>query len=268
MSEIVPNPPFNAIKRVDDRGEHWTARDLMPLMAYSRWNEFKSVLDRAMAAAANLGYDVGNLFRVNPEKTAGRPREDFRLTRRAAYLVAMNGDPRKPEVAAAQAYFAIRTEEAERAEAAPAPRELSRLDLIDLAREAELERIKEAARADAAEQRAAELEPAAEAWNDLADSDGDYSVREAAQILNRSPHISTGQNRLFKTMHDIGWIDSTSQPYQRHVDADRLRRRALTYRHPSTGESMVTSQVRITAKGIDELRRWFGNGQLELIGGA
>lgn len=114
----------------------------------------------------------------------------------------------------------------------------------------------------------AEAAPKAESWEVLAEATGDYSVREAAQILNRDPHINTGQNRLFKTMHDIGWIDSRGEPYQRHVDADRLRRRTLTYKHPHTGDPVVTSQVRITAKGLSDLRKWFGNGQLELIGGA
>lgn len=124
MSEITPAvSPFDAIKRTDERGEHWTGRDLMPRMNYTRWNEFKPVIDRAMQTAANQGYEVSDLFRVNPEKSGGRPREDYRLTRFAAYLVAMNGDPRKPEVAAAQAYFAIRTREAElTAEADARPR--------------------------------------------------------------------------------------------------------------------------------------------------
>jgi anti-repressor protein len=58
----------------------------------------------------------------------------------------------------------------------------------------------------AALERVAELEPAAASWTQLADSAGDYSVREAAQILDRDPSISTGQRRLFEALRRIGWI--------------------------------------------------------------
>jgi hypothetical protein len=46
-------------------------------------------------------------------KQAGRPQENFELSRFACYLIAMNGDPRKQEIAMAQSYFAIKTREAE-----------------------------------------------------------------------------------------------------------------------------------------------------------
>lgn len=113
--------PFDAIRRVSDVGaEFWSARDLMPLLGYPTWQHFVPVIDRAKVAAEAQGYDVERLFKINREKSGGRPREDFHLSRFACYLVAMNGDPRKPEVAAAQAYFAIRTREAETRPAAPA----------------------------------------------------------------------------------------------------------------------------------------------------
>lgn len=121
MSDLTsPTPsaasPFDAIKRTRPDGtEYWSARDLMPLLGYPAWREFRAAIERAMAAAEAQGHPVDGNFGVNPKKAGqrGPAREDFDLTRFAAYLVAMNGDPRKPEVAAAQAYFAIRTREAE-----------------------------------------------------------------------------------------------------------------------------------------------------------
>lgn len=123
MTALLERPtptasPFDSIKRTRPDGtEYWSARDLLPLMGYDRWEHFNPVVERARIAAHNQGLVVEDLFQVDREKSGGRPREDVHLTRFAAYLVAMNGDPRKPEVAAAQAYFAIRTHEAETAPA-------------------------------------------------------------------------------------------------------------------------------------------------------
>ena len=111
--------PFDAIKRTrPDGSEYWCARDLMPLMGYGAdWRNLQNAIERARAAAMNIGEDVAQLFVGVTVKTGGRPREDFELARSAAYLVALNGDPRKPESAAAQAYFVARTRQAEVIEA-------------------------------------------------------------------------------------------------------------------------------------------------------
>lgn len=112
--------PFDSIRRQTPEGcEFWSARDLQPLMGYARWEDFAKVVRRAMASAANSGSDEG-FSEITEEGTGGRPRLNFELSRFAAYLVAMNGDPNMPEVAAAQAYFAIRTREAETRPTAPA----------------------------------------------------------------------------------------------------------------------------------------------------
>lgn len=120
-SSIIPpsESPFDAIRELNDYGiEFWQGRRLQPLMAYTNWRQFDTVVDRAKAAAKNTGLSVETHFlEVDLKNERGRVGRDYQLSRDAAYLVAMNGDPRKPEVAAAQAYFVRRTRQAELAEA-------------------------------------------------------------------------------------------------------------------------------------------------------
>ncbi|MFD4596815.1 DNA replication protein DnaD [Streptomyces sp. NPDC058464] len=89
-----------------------------------------------MATARNTGMAIEDHFRGSPENPSGRsgrPRKDFEFSRDAAYLVAMNGDPNKPEVAAAQVYFARKTREAELAQQAGHLVPTSFADALELA---------------------------------------------------------------------------------------------------------------------------------------
>ena len=109
------------------------------------------------------------------------------------------------------------------------------------------------------DERIAELEPPARAWTALADATGDYSLRDAAQILDRDPDIRTGQNRLGQYLRQIGWLDRRGIPYQRAVEVGYVRSRVRTYSHPRTGEQMVGEpQVRITGKGLTWLHKHLG----------
>ncbi|RDG37975.1 phage antirepressor KilAC domain-containing protein [Streptomyces corynorhini] len=118
---------------------------------------------------------------------------------------------------------------------------------------------RERVRADDAEHRVAALEPAAGAWETLASAAGDFSVREAAHILGRDPHIDTGERRLFAVLRGNGLIDKHDRPYQRHAAHVRLRPRSYT--NPATGqETAAAPQVRITTEGLAYLHRRLGGG--------
>lgn len=124
----TPNTPstmdstlFDSLMHTADDGTaYWSARDLYTAMGYSAWRNFATPLERAMNTARNMKMDVTSHFAVSrktPEH-GGPDRTDYHLSRFAAYLVAMNGDPNMPQVAAAQAYFAVQTHAAEQFQAA------------------------------------------------------------------------------------------------------------------------------------------------------
>jgi hypothetical protein len=92
----------------------------MKLLGYAKWQKFSDAIERAMAACENVGDLKASHFNHLPGAVSGSGRtgDDYKLFRHACYLIAMNSDPRKTEIAQAQTYFAIKTREAETQQAA------------------------------------------------------------------------------------------------------------------------------------------------------
>ena len=102
-------------KKISPKGtEFWWGRDLMQFLKYSSWQRFDDVVQRAVSACESAGQPPLHHFHkqvkmIEAGKGAQRERADWALTRYACYLIAMNGDPSKPEISHAQTYFAIQT---------------------------------------------------------------------------------------------------------------------------------------------------------------
>ena len=98
--------------------EYWLARDIQYLLGYAKWDNFLYVVSKAKPACEVSGHRVADHFAdvgkmVDLGSGSQREVDDLMLTRYACYLIAQNGDPKKPEIAFAQTYFAIQTRRAE-----------------------------------------------------------------------------------------------------------------------------------------------------------
>ena len=109
---------LESIKKIDNNLEFWSARDLMLILGYSTWAKFQEVVKKAEESCKTSGNDISDHFAragkmVLTGSGAQREVEDILLTRLACYLIAQNGDPRKPQIALAQTYFATQTRKQE-----------------------------------------------------------------------------------------------------------------------------------------------------------
>lgn len=167
--------PFDALRREDDYGqEYWSARELQPVMGYDKWENFLRVVERAIRSAENTGTYSDQSFSRKQESFGARgpSRLDYHLSRQAAYLVAMNGEPNKPAVAAAQSYFTVQTRKAEIATSRPMSElEMAKQYVAALEREQQLTKELEVAA------------PKAGKWEKFLNTAGLIGMTETADML-------------------------------------------------------------------------------------
>ena len=117
--DLYSKKSFEDIKHIDEDGsEFWYARELMPVLQYSNWQNFEKLIEKARVSCKNSDISEFEHF-IDVNKLSKRANnaeveiKDYKLTRYACYLIAQNGDSRKKVIALAQTYFAIQTRKQE-----------------------------------------------------------------------------------------------------------------------------------------------------------
>ncbi|MGF0069107.1 hypothetical protein [Candidatus Spyradosoma sp. SGI.093] len=80
---------FDELRRIDESGnEYWSARELFPVLEYSRWEKFRPLVEKAKIACETAGAKASDHFHLEVKmidlaKGAKHEIEDFRLSRYA-----------------------------------------------------------------------------------------------------------------------------------------------------------------------------------------
>ena len=117
--KVISENLFESIRHVNEYGqEYWLARELQPVLGYKKWENFSNIIEKAKEACKGSGNAVLEHFpevrkTIAMPKSASKEILDYKLSRYACYLIAMNGSPSKKAIALAQTYFAVKTRQQE-----------------------------------------------------------------------------------------------------------------------------------------------------------
>lgn len=250
--------PFDRIMLLDHNGqERWSARDLQQLMGYEQWRQFDDAVQRARQAIDASDLDSRDHIAstrkvINGGRWGRQEVNDYRLTRFGAYHVALAGDSRKPEVAAAKTYFAVKTREAELAQ--PEPDVSSPEGVLALA-----EKYVEAARdLVRTKQELAVAKPKAGKWDAFCNSDGLIDMNAAAQAFSKVTG-GLGRTKFMERLRqdDVRFLQVQNPriPYHCHTQAGRAEVKLVSANY------RMVEQTFLTPKGMDWLADKFGVGE-------
>lgn len=251
--------PFDQIMLLDHNGqERWSARDLQVVMGYANWQEFERVINRARDGIDTTDLDSRDHFMgahkvIKGGRWGQQQVADYRLTRFGAYQVALAGDSRKPQIAAAKVYFAVKTREAELAQ--PAAPDLSSPEGIVVLAEQYLAAARELV---STKKELAIAAPKASKWDAFCDDEGLIDLNSAAKAFTKVTG-GMGRTKFMERLRkeDIHFLQVQNPriPYEVHIQHKRAEVKFVP-----AGFKMV-EQTFLTHKGMDWLASKFGMGE-------
>jgi phage antirepressor YoqD-like protein len=100
-----------------------------------------------------------------------------------------------------------------------------------------------------AEAQVKELQPKADFYDAVADSETLFSMADTAKVLD----MGIGRNKLFRFLRDKGILQIDNMPYQRMVDAGYFK--VVEGKYEVNENVVVTKTTYVKQKGIDYIRK-------------
>jgi DNA-damage-inducible protein D len=208
-------------------------------------------MDSVKASGLNpLDHFVGAAKVISGGRWGRQKVSDYRLTRYGAYMTALAGDGRKPEVAAAKTYFAVKTREAEVAQQ-PETDVSSAEGIVALA-----ERYLAAARElVTAKKELAVAKPKAGKWDAFCNAEGLIDMGTAAKALTAATG-GLGRTKFMELLRSekvhFLQVQNPRIPYEDHIKAGRAEVKFVQAGY------QIVEQTFFTTRGLDWLANKIG----------
>lgn len=223
---IFENADWSVRTMVID-GEPWfVARDVC------------AALDIANVGNASARLDQDGVRQTDIIDSLGRSQSTTIISESGLYELILRSD--KPGAKTFRRWVTSEVLPAIRRTGQYVPRELSRLELIEIARDAEVGRLQ-------AEAKIAELAPKAEAFDEFLSADEDTLTMEAC-----AKALGFGRNTFFKLCRRAGVIQGNNLPYQQYMHHFDVVLRTWTDKEGRTHPAHTTM---VRPSGVAFLRR-------------
>lgn len=124
------------------------------------------------------------------------------------------------------------------------PKELSRLEILQIAIEAEQRNIELTKQIE-------EQKPKVEFYDDIANTTDSFDMKEVSAMLK----LGYGRNKLFQKLRDIKILMPDNMPYRKFIDNGHFIVVETKWNNPKTQYVNATFQTRVTQKGLELLNK-------------